>query len=137
MLNWEDHTESRVLPGGIPQSIVHQGGEIAEIQSALATAAESWDGERPLFLATGVLAWNLTPTDMATIADSLGPEFAVVRGDQYFALMRQAAGAGLGTPDATPITCPLPTRRRRHRTERRCQRRRLTSAPLIPRTRRR
>lgn len=109
MLNWEDHTESRVLPGGIPQSIVHQGGEIAEIQSALATAAESWDGERPLFLAMGVLAWNLTPTDMATIADSLGPEVAVVRGDHYFALMRQAAGGGSATPEASPDASPQAT----------------------------
>jgi hypothetical protein len=101
MLNWEDHTAPRTLVGGLLQSIVHQGGEVVEIQSAIATA-ENWDETSPLFLAMGVLAWNLTPTDMATIADWLDERFVVVRDDQYFNLLRAAGDRA--TPQATPVS---------------------------------
>jgi hypothetical protein len=106
MLNWENRTESSWLTGGMPQTIVHQGGTVGEIQSAIATAAEGWDGQSPLFLAMGVLAWDLTPTDIATIAGSLGSDFVVVRADQYFDLMRAYGGGGSATPAASPGATP-------------------------------
>jgi len=34
----------------------------------------------------------MTPSDIAAIADSLGPDHAIVRGDHYFQLVREAHG---------------------------------------------
>lgn len=98
MLNWETRTETRLLPGGIPQSIVDDAGSIEDIQAAIANAALGWDGQAPLFIAVGLLAWNLTPAQVAEAVADLGPEYAVVRGDQYFDLIRQALGSGPATP---------------------------------------
>lgn len=107
MLNWETRTETRLLTGGIPQSIVDDAGSSEDIQAAIANAALGWDGASPLFLAVGVLAWNLTPTQVSEAVAGLGPEYAVVRGDEYFDLIRQALGTGSATPGATPEASPV------------------------------
>ena len=50
--------------------------------------SQAWEGQSPLFVAAGLLAWNMTPTDANTLASSLGPEFEIVRGDVFFRLYR-------------------------------------------------
>jgi hypothetical protein len=37
-----------------------------------------------------IFAWEMTPSDVVEIANSLGPEYTVVRADQYFELVREA-----------------------------------------------
>ena len=87
LLNWGSTTQTRMLEGDVPLSTVRGAGGTDELEHAIAEASAGWDGESPLFLSIGVLAWNTTPTDIAAVADSLGPEYMVVRGDQYFELI--------------------------------------------------
>lgn len=94
LLNWGGTTKTTMLNGKVPLSTVRGAGGVDEIKSAIAQAAAGWDGTSPLFLSIGILAWNTTPTDLKTVTDSLGPEYKVVRADQYFDLAKKAASAG-------------------------------------------
>jgi hypothetical protein len=89
---WTTYTSTSVLAGNTPLSVSWLASSVAEATQAIATASQGWTGDKPLFLSIGTLAWNLTPTDVVTIAGSLGPNYQVVRGDHYFALARQAFG---------------------------------------------
>ncbi|WP_020580268.1 GxGYxYP domain-containing protein [Actinopolymorpha alba] len=79
-------------------------------------AATDYDGSKPVFIAVAVAAWELGPTDVAWIMDQLGEEFVAVRGDQYFALVREARSQGVpsairsapSTRTATPAPSPQP-----------------------------
>jgi hypothetical protein len=54
-----------------------------------------WDGKSPFFIAIEFTAWNVTPSDVKAVADWLGqqgPQYQVVRADQYFDLVRKANG---------------------------------------------
>jgi hypothetical protein len=62
--------------------------DLASGQSQLASVSQAWDGQSPLFVAAGLLAWNMTPTDANTLASSRGSEFEIVRGDVFFKLYR-------------------------------------------------
>jgi GxGYxYP putative glycoside hydrolase C-terminal domain/GxGYxY sequence motif in domain of unknown function N-terminal len=90
LLNWGGSTETTVVAGGTPLSTIRGVGSVDEALSAIADAREGWDGSSPLFVAIGVLAWSMTPRDLAQVAGELGPDHAVVRGDQYFDLARSA-----------------------------------------------
>jgi hypothetical protein len=92
LMAWTTYTSTSVLTGDTPLSISWLASSVGEATQAIATASAGWTGERPLFLSIGMLAWNLTPTDVVTIVESLGPDYQVVRGDQYFALARKALG---------------------------------------------
>ncbi len=99
LLNWGITTQTRVLDGKVPLSTVRGAGGADELERAIAEASAGWDGESPLFLSIGALAWNTTPTDLAAVADSLGPEYEIVRGDQYFELVS-------GTPRLSASVSP-------------------------------
>lgn len=92
LMAWTNYTQTSVLAGTTPLSVSWLASSRAEAAQAISSASAGWDGTRPLFLSIGTLAWNLTPTDAAAIAGSLGPDYQVVRGDQYFSLARQAFG---------------------------------------------
>jgi hypothetical protein len=89
---WTDYTQTSVIGGSAPLSVSWLASSVAEATQAIATASAGWDGSAPLFLSIGTLAWNLMPADVVTIASSLTSDYVVVRGDQYFALARQALG---------------------------------------------
>jgi hypothetical protein len=91
LLSWQSTTETTMLNGKVPLSTVKGAGGVDEIKRAIAEASEDWDGNSPLFLSIGVLAWNTTPTDLKTVVDSLDTKYQVVRGDQYFELAKQAS----------------------------------------------
>ncbi len=90
MLNWGPGTETTILNGTTPQSTMRATGSVAEAQGAIAQLAAGWDGTSPLFLSIGINAWEMSPSDVVEIANSLGPEYTVVRADQYFELVREA-----------------------------------------------
>ena len=58
-------------------------------QNTATLLAESWTGHHPLFAVILVDAWNMTPTDVNTLASSLGTQFEIVRGDVFFNLLRK------------------------------------------------
>lgn len=86
-----DHTELRVL-AGVPQVTNHLVSDVAQTKQAIAKAADGWDGQAPLFVGIAPLAWDMTPTDLAEVAASLGTDYVVVRGDHFFDLAREALG---------------------------------------------
>lgn len=63
---------------------------VVEGQAALASATQGWDGKSPLFVALGVLAWNMTPTDVNNLVSSLGSQYHVVRADAFFKLLARS-----------------------------------------------
>nr|WP_202805617.1 GxGYxYP domain-containing protein [Actinopolymorpha alba] len=89
-LNWGGTSVTKLLPGGTPLSTIRGVGATDEAQRALADATAGWDGKSPRFVALGILSWSMTPQDLQQLAASLGAEYKVVRGDQYFDLVKRA-----------------------------------------------
>lgn len=89
-LSWENQYNTYVMNRTLPISTVRGIGSIEEGLSTLEAAKARWTGDRPMFVAIGLLAWNLRPTDAVILVNRLGPEFEVVLADEYFALLRQA-----------------------------------------------
>lgn len=94
--SWTNYTWTSITPGTTPVSVSWQVTSAAEAQQAITAASEGWDGSAPLFVSIGILAWNMTPSDVLTAASSLSDDYAVVRGDQYFELIREMALAPSG-----------------------------------------
>lgn len=91
-LSWENQTYSFVVADRLPVSVIRGIGSFEEGRSALAEARAGWDGQSPMFVALGLLAWSITPTDAYIMSRSLGDEFEIVLADEYFALLRQSQG---------------------------------------------
>ena len=51
----------------------------------------------PRFVSIGVLAWSMTPADVAAVVSELDDRFTAVRADQFFHLVRLAESAGVVT----------------------------------------
>lgn len=89
LYNWISQSQVST-PAGLP--VITQVGisSVAQGQSALADATQNWGGDSPLFVALGVLAWNMTPTDVNTLVSSLESQYELVRADVFFTLMRKS-----------------------------------------------
>lgn len=61
-------------------------------ETAIAQASNGWTGSGPLFLSIYVSAFDMSPTDVATIAHTLDSRYSIVRGDQFFDLIREQNG---------------------------------------------
>ena len=102
-LGWERETTSTYLPQGKPVTVVHESGEASSIASSISLELGNWDRTSPKYVAIGALARNVTPTTIAQALDMVSdPRLAVLRGDHYFTLMREAAA-----PGATPVASPV------------------------------
>ena len=95
-LNWGAGTQTTILNSTTPQSTVLATTSVTQAQTAINQATAGWNGASPLFLSIGISGWDMSPSDVAEIANSLGPEYVVVRADQYFALVREAFGLSTG-----------------------------------------
>lgn len=89
-LHWTNSTETTLVKGGTPISTVRGVSTVEDAQRVIAESSADWDGSEPLFLTIGILAWGMTPTDLKTVADSLDTDHVVVRGDQFFDLVRES-----------------------------------------------
>lgn len=80
------------FPAGLP--VITQIGisSVSEAKTTLAKASSNFDGIQPVFVPLGVLAWNMTPADLKTFADSLDPKYEIVRADVFFDLINQTRG---------------------------------------------
>jgi hypothetical protein len=90
LLNYESYTETSVESSGLPQAVTQGIGSVEDALGALGLAGLLWDGTAPLFLSLGLLAWTITPGDIAAIVERFTPPFQAVRADEYFQLVRQA-----------------------------------------------
>ncbi|MFC5651323.1 GxGYxYP domain-containing protein [Paenibacillus solisilvae] len=91
-LSWEDRHGVEIVKGKLPVSTIQGISTVQDGQKILADAKAKWDGKSPLFVSLGLLAWSMTPSDVAALQASLGPEYEAVRADQYFGLIRNANG---------------------------------------------
>ncbi|UVI33356.1 GxGYxYP domain-containing protein [Paenibacillus spongiae] len=91
-LSWEDRHGVEIIDGKLPVSTIQGMSTVEDGKRILADAKAKWDGKSPLFVSLGLLAWSLTPSDIAELQASLGSEYEAVRADQYFALIREANG---------------------------------------------
>ena len=87
--NWIDASQL-TTPANLP--VLTQVGisSVQQGQDTLAKAIQGWAGDKPLFVGIGVLAWNMTPTDVKTLVASLGPQYQALRADAFFRLLRQS-----------------------------------------------
>jgi hypothetical protein len=90
LLNYESYTETSVESNGLPQAVTQGIGSIEDALGALGLAGLLWDGTTPLFLSLGLLAWTITPSDIAAIVERFTPPYQAVRADEYFQLVRRA-----------------------------------------------
>lgn len=91
-LSWEDRHGVEIIDRKLPVSTIQGISTVQDGKRILDEAKAKWDGKSPMFVSLGLLAWSLTPSDVVELQESLGPEFAAVRADQYFSLIRSANG---------------------------------------------
>jgi len=91
-LSWEDHHGVEIVGGKLPVSTIQGISTVQDGKKILDDVKAQWDGKSPLFVSLGLLAWSLTPSDIAELQASLGSEYVAVRADQYFSLIRSANG---------------------------------------------
>ncbi|OPA80515.1 hypothetical protein BVG16_07250 [Paenibacillus selenitireducens] len=91
-LSWEDRYGVTIMNDSLPVSTIRGISTVNDGKKVLNEAKANWDGKSPLFVSLGLLAWSMTPTDVAALTESLGPEYQAVRADQYFSLISQANG---------------------------------------------
>ncbi|HWF45830.1 MAG TPA: hypothetical protein VG168_02400, partial [Bryobacteraceae bacterium] len=89
--NWISQSQLST-PAGLPVMTQVGISTIAQGQAALASATQGWNGSSPLFVALGVLAWNMAPTDVNNFVSSLASQYEVVRADVFFELLRKSLG---------------------------------------------
>lgn len=87
---WNAYSCIRIIHGMIPISSQLSASSRVGLLKTLRANAAHWNGRSPLFISALAIAWNLSPADLAYVVGHLGPRFVVVRGDQYFQLIRQA-----------------------------------------------
>ncbi len=88
---WQTHSDTTIMADGrLPVSTQIAHNDRNEVLARIRSNAEDFDGTKPLFVAVGVAAWELAPSDVAWIMDQLDDTFVAVRGDQYFSLLRKA-----------------------------------------------
>jgi hypothetical protein len=95
LLNYEPYSHVSLLEGQRPQAVTWGVNTPEEVTRALLSAAVAWDGQRPLFLSLGLLAWNLTPTAIVSLTRDLPPEYRLVGASDFFRLVTTAHERGL------------------------------------------
>jgi hypothetical protein len=80
------------LNGQTPVGAARLIHTIAEAQNDIRRQTLAWNHQGPWFVPLYLNSWSLGVTDAVKIASTLGPDYQVVRGDQFFRLMRQAYG---------------------------------------------
>jgi GxGYxYP putative glycoside hydrolase C-terminal domain/GxGYxY sequence motif in domain of unknown function N-terminal len=89
-----EHWTSRsaiTMVAGVPIATSHLVANPAECLDALDNAASAPGRSGPGFISMGILAWTMTPADVATVAAKLDDRYLVVRADHFFELARRAS----------------------------------------------
>ncbi|MCF6409618.1 GxGYxYP domain-containing protein [Pseudalkalibacillus salsuginis] len=95
-LGWGNSSETSILNGKLPQSTLLSASTVGQAKKVIAEASAEWDGMSPMFISMGMLSWSITPSEIEEVAKSLGSDYKVVRGDQYFELIREDNGIDQG-----------------------------------------
>ena len=84
---------TQVFDNSLPMIAFTTGYATTEssLESAISSASQGWSGTSPLFITVQGSAWNLGPTNLKNVANTLDPSrFVVVRPDELFLLYRKA-----------------------------------------------
>lgn len=84
-----------ILSGTTPIVVAKLVHSVAEAQSVIQGDIVGWNATSPLFVSLYLNTWSMGPKDAATIAQSLGSQYQVVRADQMIRLVREAYGLPL------------------------------------------
>ena len=91
---WAVRSDTTIMDETLPVSTQLGISNRDDLLARIVTNAGDFDGSKPVFIAVGVPAWDLTPADLAWVVDQLrtkfGDKIAPVRGDHYFSLVRKA-----------------------------------------------
>ncbi|GIP21077.1 GxGYxYP domain-containing protein [Paenibacillus sp. J22TS3] len=88
----EDKDNIKIINGSLPVSIMRGISTVQDGKNVLTAAQKDWDGKSPKFISIGINAWSMSPSDVLAITESLGPEYKIVKADEYFSLVRKAYG---------------------------------------------
>lgn len=88
----DEQDNIKIMNGSLPVSMMRGISTVQDGKNVLADAKKDWDGKSPKFISIGINAWGMTPSDVLAISESLGPEYEVVKADEYFSLVRKAYG---------------------------------------------
>ncbi|WP_337913882.1 GxGYxYP domain-containing protein [Cohnella zeiphila] len=80
------------IQDGLPVTTMRGISTVADGQKLLSDIKSKWDGKSPQFVSISVSAWNMTPTDVLALNDSLDSDYQAVLADPFFALIREANG---------------------------------------------
>jgi hypothetical protein len=78
------------IVSGVPVATGRLVGDLTECRRVLAGAAPVPGRPGPQFVSIGILAWSMTPRDVATVTAELDDRYRIVRADQFFQLVRRA-----------------------------------------------
>lgn len=78
-----------VVDGSTPEVHGYFVSRPEQLAGMLERATAGWDGRSPRFVSMFLVAWNITPTDIASFASSLGSQYEPLRADAFFRLLRQ------------------------------------------------
>jgi len=82
--------------GNIPAmglvSGANYAGSVASLIAGITNTAASWSGTAPMFIPVQGSGWDITPSELLTVASALDSRFVVVRPDTLFLLYRQSRG---------------------------------------------
>jgi hypothetical protein len=85
-------TAPKILNGTTPAANELFVTNASQAEGAIAHAAAGWNGTSPLFLSIYISAFDMSPSDVVAIGRTLDSRYSVVRGDQFFDLVREANG---------------------------------------------
>lgn len=85
-------SEPVILNGSLPQSTAFHTASVVDAETLIDQVSAGWDGSAPRFISILIDGWTMSPSNIVEIASSLGPEYNVIRADQYFELIREASG---------------------------------------------
>jgi hypothetical protein len=90
--NWSDYNSDDLIVAGIPIGRSRLALSAQDLKDGLAAARAKYDSTGgPVFTTLFLLSGDvMTPTTVAQTLTNLDPLFRLVRGDQYFTLLRQA-----------------------------------------------
>jgi len=89
LCNWQLDSSTLQKTAGLPIMSQAFVVSVGQGKSTASRISASWSGHHALFAAILVDSWNMTPTDVNTVAASLDSQFEIVRGDVFFDLLRK------------------------------------------------
>lgn len=87
-------SKGRVPVMGMPSG-ANYASTPADLIAGITNTAAGWAGNAPMFIPVQGSGWDITPSELVTVANALDSRFIVVRPDTMFLLYRKFMGQGV------------------------------------------